>query len=135
MCEDEPTRELRTRALLSVQQALVGEVRVEMRAIEVEISPVRILIRVFTHGQASEELREEFDAGAVTQVVAHFPYPDRGDPEVEFEFVRCDRPSPIPVRGTLVFAWTDELFESPPAEGRFSAAALHFGGEDEPTRD
>jgi hypothetical protein len=102
---------LRTRALLSVQRALVGEVHLGMRAIEVEISAQLITIRVFTDGDATEEIREHFDAGAVTQVVADFPHPERGDPIVGFEFVRCDRPEAVPVAGTLVFAFADTLFE------------------------
>jgi hypothetical protein len=96
--------DLRTRVLLSVQRALLGEITPEMRAVEVEWSPERILLRVFTEGEASEEVREDFDASAVTQVVADFPEPDRDDPRVEFEFVRCDSPARIPVRGTLVFS-------------------------------
>ena len=98
------TSDLRARVLLSVQRALLGEITPEMRAVEVEWSPERILLRVFTEGEASEQVREDFDAAVVTQVVADFPEPDRGDPRVELEFVRCDAPDHVPVRGTLVFA-------------------------------
>lgn len=102
---------LRIRALLSVQRALVAEVHPSMRAIEVEIAEERITIRVFTDGEASEEVRADFDAGAVTQVVADFPDRESGDPSIALEFVRCDRPRAIPLRGTLVFALTDTLVE------------------------
>lgn len=98
------TPEFRGSVLLSVQRALVGEVTPEMRAIEVQLSRTQIVIRVFTQGVPSEALRDDFDAGMVTQVVADFPYPDRQDPEVSVEFVRCDSPHPVPVRGIPVFA-------------------------------
>jgi hypothetical protein len=89
---------------MSVQRALLGEITPEMRAIEVEWSPERIMLRVFTEGEAGERLREDFDASAVTQVIADFAIPAEGGPHVAFEFVRCDAPERIPVRGTLVFA-------------------------------
>jgi hypothetical protein len=95
--------DLRTRVLLSVQRALLGEITPEMRAVEVEWSPECILLRVFTEGEANDKLQEEFDASAVTQIVADFPEPDRNDPRVEFDFIRCDAPARIPVRGVLVF--------------------------------
>lgn len=97
-------RELRVRVLLSVQRALLGEITPPMRAIEVEWSRDRIMIRVFTEGEVDDAMREDFDAGVVTQVVSDFPDPDRGDPQVAFEVVRCDAPTRIPVRGVLVFA-------------------------------
>jgi hypothetical protein len=96
--------DLRARVLLSLQRALLGEVTAQMRAIEVEWSPTAILIRVFAHGPVTDSLRDNFDASVVTQVVADFPYPDRGDPHVTFDIVRCDAPAPIAVSGTLVFA-------------------------------
>lgn len=107
---DDPHRELRNRVLLSVQRALVGEITPTMRAIEVEFAPARILIRVFTDGDAHEAVRKDFDAGAMTQVVADFPDPDAGDPQVEFEFVALPSPAAIPVRGVLVFARAGTLF-------------------------
>jgi hypothetical protein len=100
---------------LSIQRALVGEITPEMRVVEVELSRTQICIRVFTHGVPSAALRDDFDAGMVTQVVADFPYPDREDPEVSVEFVRCDSPHPVPVRGIPVFALAGVRFEERPA--------------------
>lgn len=111
MSDDDPTHVLRRNVLLSVQRALVGEITPEMRAIEVELAPGRILIRVFTDGEPAETLQDDFDAGMVTQVVADFPYPENGDPEVALEFVRCDSPKPVLVRGLLVFALAGTTFE------------------------
>jgi hypothetical protein len=105
-------REFRRSVLLSVQRALVGEITPEMRAVEVEISPKRVVVRVFTDGEAPESVREDFDAGAIAQVVADFPCPDEEDPEVAFEFERIDAPRPIVARGTMVFARAGTRFET-----------------------
>jgi hypothetical protein len=105
-----PASELRARALLSVQRALIGEVTPEMRAIEVVVTSGRVLLRVFTDGEAPARVRDDFDAGAATQIVADFPYPEDGDPEVAVEFVRCDFPEPIPVEGVLVHAFSGVRF-------------------------
>ena len=103
--------DIRIRVLLSVQRALVGEIIPEMRAVDVESSQARIVIRVFTEGDASESVREDFDAGMVTQVVADFPYPGQEDPTVAFEFVRCDSPNRVPVRG-ICFAQAGVRFDT-----------------------
>ena len=46
---------------------------------------------------------EEFDAEAVTQIVADFPHPENGDPQVSCAFHRCDYPQKPKFEGTLVF--------------------------------
>src|SRR5688572_7118178 len=97
-------REFRNGVLLSVQRALVGEITPVMRAVEVEIERTRVLIRVFTDGDVPEDVRKDFDAGAITQVVADFPDPENGDPQVAFELVAVPSPAAVPVRGVLVFA-------------------------------
>jgi hypothetical protein len=109
--------DLRSRVLLSIQRALVGEITPEMRAIDVEISEKRILVRVFTEGALSDKLREDFDAGAMTQLVADFPEPDKADPQIILEFIRCDTPAPVPVRGVLVFGRVETLFRDERAVG------------------
>ena len=114
MIDDTAIAALRKRVLLSVQRALMGEVTPEMRVVEVELSTSRILIRIFTEGEASEALRADCDAGLATQVVADFPYPERGDPQVALEFVRCDQPQSIPVRGQIIFALAGVTFEPQP---------------------
>ncbi|MDB6024073.1 MAG: hypothetical protein JWM68_296 [Verrucomicrobiales bacterium] len=98
--------DLRSRVLLSVQRALVGEVTPEMRFIAVEISRERIHIIVWHDGIIDESISGNggnFDGGAITQVVADFAWPERGDPQVSFEFVRCDFPHRPDFRGTLVY--------------------------------
>lgn len=81
-----------------------------MRAIAVQWSPRQIAIRVYIDGEASQAVRENLDASVVTQVAADFPFPDRGDPEVTFDFVRCDAPAALLTWGHLVFARADTRF-------------------------
>ncbi|MDX2200455.1 MAG: hypothetical protein SF069_15985 [Phycisphaerae bacterium] len=95
--------ELRTGVLLSVQRALVGEVTPRMRFIGVEFSPQRMHIIVWHDGPVDESAREDFDAAVVTQIVSDFAWPDRGDPQTSFEFVRCDFPQRPNFRGELVY--------------------------------
>ncbi|GEP43796.1 hypothetical protein BGE01nite_30870 [Brevifollis gellanilyticus] len=94
---------LHDRVLLSVQRALVGEVTTQMRFIGVEFCPESIHLIVWHDGAMHESIIEDFDAGTVTQVVADFCWPERGDPQVSFEFVRCDYPQRPDFRGTLVY--------------------------------
>jgi hypothetical protein len=98
-----PDSGFRNRVLLSVQRALVGEVTPHMRFIGVEFSPACIHIIVWHDGSVDERISADFDAGAITQVVADFARPERGDPQVSFEFVRCDSPQRPAFRGTLVY--------------------------------
>lgn len=55
-----------------MQQALVGEVTAQMRFIAVECSPERIHLIVWHDGALPESVAEDFDAGAITEVVADF---------------------------------------------------------------
>ena len=87
--------------MFSVQRALVGEVTRDIRAIDVVIAARRVSLRVSTEGEPSAKSREDLDAGAVTQVVADFPCPDGRDPEIAYEFVRCDFPERCPSKGYL----------------------------------
>ena len=103
--------ELRTRVLRAAQEALVGEVSPEMRAIEVERNLAKVTLRVFTDGSAPDQLREDFDASVVTQFMANFT-DLQPMPQIDFEFVRCDAPQTIPVRGRLVSARADTTFSS-----------------------
>ena len=88
--------------LLSIQRALLGEIVPEMRAISADVGSEVVRLTVFVDGAISDALVEDFDA-AVTQVVADFPYPDDGDPRIEFDVVRVDAPARIESRGTWVF--------------------------------
>jgi hypothetical protein len=96
--------DLRTRVLLTAQRALLGAIAPEMRAVTVEWSPAEVCLRVYVDGPVSEQFREDFDAGPVTEMVAEFAYPDRGDPRVTFEIHRADAPTLLDVRGIPVFA-------------------------------
>jgi len=80
------------RAYLSVQRALVGEITPNMRLISVEASAAEIHIWVYYDGPITEEETEDFDASVGTQVVADFPYVERGEPRVLCHFVRHDVP-------------------------------------------
>lgn len=98
--------DFRSRVLLSVQSALVGEVTPQMRFIGVELSPERIHIIVWHDGIIDASISAnggDFDGGAITEIVADFAWPERGDPQVSFEFVRCDFPQRPDFRGTLVY--------------------------------
>lgn len=74
-----------------------------MRFISVEWSEAEIRIWIYVDGPITEEIREDFDAGAITQVVADFPYPDRGDPRIYFDFIRCDFPEAPFINGEIVY--------------------------------
>ncbi|MBA3572225.1 MAG: hypothetical protein H0W34_09675 [Pyrinomonadaceae bacterium] len=95
--------DLRSRALLSLQRALVGGITPQMRYIGVEFSTECIHIIVWHDGAVASSVVQDFDAGAVTQVVADFPYPEQHDPQVSFEFVRCDSPQRPEFSGTLLY--------------------------------
>jgi hypothetical protein len=95
--------ELWSRALLSVQRALLGEVTPEMRAISLELSQKVLRVTVFIDGLVDEDLVDDFDSAVITQIIADFPEPDRDDPAVEFEFIRADVPAPLEPRGRWVY--------------------------------
>jgi hypothetical protein len=105
----------RTEVLLSVQRALLGEITPGMRAVRVEWNERLICIRIFHDGPWAQEIEEDFDAGAVTQVVADFPCTEKGDPAVEFQFVRLDAGMPLPqgLTGALVYARNEEKWHRP----------------------
>ena len=102
----------RASVLLSVQRALLGEVTPGMRAIAVDWDQERIQVRVFHDGPWDASLEENFDASVVSQVVADFPWPERGDPRVVYEFIRLDGPGPLPELpngGAHVYARNNEV--------------------------
>ena len=98
-----PQEDLRSRALLSLQRALLGEVTQEVLAVSMEISPESLHIWVY-HGGMTPEEQEHFDGCAVSQVLADFPYPERGDPAIDSTFVLCGGSGRIVFRGVLAFA-------------------------------
>jgi hypothetical protein len=90
--------------LLSVQRALLGAVRAEMRAISVEQSPERIRIWVYHDGEVAEDLTQEFDSSVGRRVIGDFDHPDLGGPHVDCRFERVDVPRPLKPHGQVVFA-------------------------------
>lgn len=74
-----------------------------MRAISVESSKGRVKIWVYHDGPVPKNIVDDFDASVVSQIVADFPYPERIDPLIEFEFARCDFLEKLVSRGELVF--------------------------------
>ena len=102
---DEKTmNDLRIRVRLSLQRALLGEVTPNLRAVCVEVSPAEIHVWAYYDGPQSEAEEEDFDGSVLTQLVADFPYSERGDPAVHGHFIRCDAPQPLEWRGTVVYA-------------------------------
>lgn len=76
---------LHDRIQLSLQRALVGEIAPEMQVLAVHVSPAQVHVRLIVDAGSRPEVAEDFAAGAMTQVVADFCWPERGDPKVEFE--------------------------------------------------
>jgi hypothetical protein len=105
----------RANTLLSLQRALLGEITPGMRAVSVRWSSRQILIRVFHDGPWAALVEEDFDASAVTQVVADFPNPEQGDPEILYEFVRLDGdarlPQDLPENEAFAYARNNEKWD------------------------
>jgi len=113
----------RTRVRLSLQRALVGEIDPRMLAIGVHISPSLVRISLYLRADAPESVAEDFDGGAISQVVADFAYPERGDPNIELVVVRLADGNTVPVAKDmeLVFAQAGVRFvhlaEGAPIQG------------------
>lgn len=107
--------DLRVRVLLSVQRALVGEITPEMQAVAVCLSPTEVRVVLFVDERTPAEIGDDFDAGAITQIVADFPCPERGDPQIAFERVEVAsaEPIPLPAGSVLVFARANVRFRQP----------------------
>ena len=75
-----------------------------LRAVCVEVSPAEIHAWVYYDGPLSEQEEEGFDGSVLTQLVADFPCPERGDPAVYGHFIQCAAPHPLDWRGTRVYA-------------------------------
>ncbi len=90
--------------MLSVQRALLGEVTPAMRAVAVELTPGHLRVRVYTDGESTAEARLEFDLEVMSEVLADFPWPEFGSPEISLEFVRHDPPARLPAWGWYVYA-------------------------------
>ncbi len=83
-----------------------------MRAVTAEWSSAEIRLRVYIDGKVTDVIREGFDASVVTQVVADFPWFERGDPSVASEFVEAPSPAPLSLRGVPVFLRAGERVSS-----------------------
>jgi len=85
---------------------LVGEITPEMQAVAVGITDAEIRVLLFVDAGTPAQVAEDFDAGAITQIVADYPEPDRDDPAVCFECVPVSpgQPIPVPEHYVLTFA-------------------------------
>ena len=79
--------------LLSLQRALVGEIHPAMRGVTVEIAGDRVHVTLFLDPDAADEVAEDFDAGALSQVVGDLPWPG---PTLTWEAVRADPAQRLP---------------------------------------
>lgn len=85
-------------ALLSVQNALLGAVTPELRAVVIDLDEESkvLYIRFYYHGEASEELIDLWDC-AITEIDLGLDcFFDKG-------IERLDYPNPIPVRGRYAY--------------------------------
>ena len=87
----------------SVRRAIKGNLPPTVQAVSVEYSQRAIEIHFYANATLPPDVIEELDADVVTQVIADYPNPDRGDPKVAFD-VRLVDPTPnVIVAGELVF--------------------------------
>jgi len=108
---------LRARALLTLQQALLGEVRPEMRAVLVSLRLGEVLVTVVTDRAPTDAERESFDASAMTVLVAASPFPGDWRPHIRHAFVVVPEGEPIHVDGAYAFL----RWEAASNEGIFTA--------------
>jgi hypothetical protein len=83
----------RLQVLFLVQQALLGEVGPNLRAVIVSFSETSISLECFFHGEISCEDRESM-ALVETELLASFP----SSHSVSHMLTRLDEPAPIPKR-------------------------------------
>jgi hypothetical protein len=92
--------------LLSVQRALLGEITPEMQAVAVAISAAEERDLLVVDAGSPSAVCEAFDASAMTQIVADFCWPERGDPAIALDCREAGpgRPYPLPAGYVLVVA-------------------------------
>jgi hypothetical protein len=95
---------LRTKVLLSVQRALIGEIHSSMRGISVEWADDFIRLHLYIGGEIDQEVMSDFDGSAIGQIQGDFPSSKEGGPRVDYVVVQCDYPQKLPWQGTPVFA-------------------------------
>jgi hypothetical protein len=83
----------RREVLVSAQQALLGEVGPNLRAVIVSFSESTIFFESFFHGEISDEDRESMSL-VETELLASFP----SNHAVSHKLTRLDEPAPIPQR-------------------------------------
>ena len=86
------------RVLLATQKALLGVITPNLRAVIVDYVAEQntVYIRLYYHGQASEELVDLWDS-AITEIIAAFGADYQFDEAIE----RIDFPQKIPFRGVF----------------------------------
>jgi hypothetical protein len=90
----------RTSVLLSIQRALLGEVRPTLRCVTVGWDSDSIRILCYFDGEISEDDRESMEC-VLTEVIASFP-PSEGD-RIQLDCVRRDAPGPIDFLKSTVY--------------------------------
>ena len=86
----------RIEVLLGVQNALLGAITPNLRAVKIYWDMNRIDLYFIYNGPITEEDQEESECAA-TEVLAQFP-----DGEFETHHIRCDIPNPLPTVGNEV---------------------------------
>lgn len=95
--------EFRKHALLTLQEALLGEVRPEMRAVVISLRFGVVRVIVVTDREPTEAERENFVASVMTQLMASSSYPDGWLPQYEHEFLVLPASERVDVQGSFAF--------------------------------
>lgn len=100
------TDDRRCEVLLALQQALLGEISANLRAVAVSIGPQNVHFRAFFDGSISEGDRESMSF-VETELMAALTARDVVSHSVE----RLDCPAPIPKRDIWVYCRREQLQE------------------------
>jgi hypothetical protein len=94
---------MRSRALLSIQRALLGEVFPALRAVTIEWQPDLVKFYAYVDGAISDE-----DAESMSCVSAEVAADFSASADVDHEVIRLDAPRPIGDARTWVFKRREE---------------------------
>jgi len=104
--------EFRAHALLSLQQALLGEVRPEMRAVAISLRFGVVRVIVVTDRESTDAEVENFDAVVMTDLMAASSFPDGWLPQFEHEFLVVPEGERFDVEGALAYMrWESQFNE------------------------
>lgn len=96
----------RCAVLLALQQALLGEVTAQLRAVTVTYTETRIHFEAYYEGEIGDDEIEAMSLVA-TEVLAVFP----SDHTVTHDVIRLDAPALLPRNGAWVYHRKEPLFE------------------------